>query len=135
MLGVLLSFLFLASTTPATLTAHTIHIEDAPTSTTSIAAYTRQVQHEFGLGDDFYKTMEYESWGFQNIQSQIPNSNGPNGKENSWGVCQIHLDSHPTITMTQALSPAWCLSWSANEFKEGRAYQWTGWRLLQQGKI
>ncbi len=129
------SVMMLPSFNSANLTVPPIQIEDAPQTKAEIISFVRRVQHEFGLGDDFYKTLRYESWNWRNEQSHVPNRKGPNGRENSWGVCQIHLTAHPNITMEQAMSPAWCIYWSAKEFKEGRASQWTGWNLLQQGKI
>lgn len=79
----------------------------------------------------FVETMRGESAGFTVIhgQSYIP-ANGPNGREDSWGVAQIHLPSHPEITREQAQDPEWALDWAAREFKEGRATKWTEYRKL-----
>lgn len=102
------------------------------TSTTTIAAYVRQVQAVNGLGDDFYDTLEYESAGWQNGQSTVKNPRGPNGREDSWGVCQIHLPDHPAITWEEAMDPTWCVPWSAHEFKKGRQWQWSGWYVQRR---
>lgn len=101
------------------------------TSTSSIAAYVRQIQHEYGLDDDFYDTLEYESAGFQNIQSEIIYKGK---REESYGIAQIHLPSHD-ITKEQALDPEWAVRWAAEEFVAKRQWQWTGWRLLKAGHI
>lgn len=81
----------------------------------------------------FVETMKRESAGFTVIdgQSYIP-ANGPNGREDSWGVAQIHLPSHPEITREQAQDPEWALEWAANEFKNGRASKWTEYRHLSR---
>ena len=55
---------------------------------------------------------------------------GPHGRENSWGVMQIHLPSHPEITKSQAQDPAFAIPWAANEFAEGRANKWSCYRKL-----
>ena len=98
------------------------------TSPTEISAYVRKVQHEYGLTDVFYETLRYESAGFQNIQSLIVK----NGKrEESYGIAQIHLPSHPSITREQALTPHWAIEWAAKEWKAGRQWQWTGWYVVR----
>lgn len=51
-------------------------------------------------------------------------------RENSWGMWQINLDAHPTITKEQAQDPLWSTEWAANEWAEGRAWQWTCWKSL-----
>lgn len=135
MLSFLLPFLF--SATPSLFTLPIAHAAPVElTSTTSIAAFVRKIQHEYKLGDDFYDTLAYESWGFQNIQSRVPSKKGPNGKENSWGVCQIHLshNAHPEVTMEQAMSPEWCVRWSAERFRQGFAREWTGWHVVTSRK-
>lgn len=98
---------------------------------TSIEALATQIAEEHGIAVyPFVETMRRESMNFTNKgQSRIP-ANGPNGKEDSWGICQIHLPSHPTITRAQALDPEWCLEWSAKQFQNGRARMWTEYRNL-----
>ena len=123
-----LVLMMMAGFDPTVLTAHAAPVE--LNSTTTIAAYVRQVQQEYGLGDDFYETLKYESWGFQNIQSHVPSKTGPNEREDSWGTCQIHLPSHPHITKEQAMDPEWCVEWTAEQFKAGRQSKWTAWRLF-----
>ena len=96
-----------------------------------IEALARRIGAEYDLDWTFVETMRRESMNFTNLgQSRIP-ANGPNGREDSWGICQIHLPSHPDITKTQAMDPEWCLRWSAQQFKNGDAWMWTEWRNLQ----
>lgn len=83
-----------------------------------------------------YYTLEKESAGWQNIQSLIPNPNGPNGREDSWGICQIHIHDkygrvvHPGITREMAMDWRWCIPWAAQQFVDGNANQWTEYQLL-----
>lgn len=49
------------------------------------------------------------------------------GREESWGLSQIHLPAHPDITKEQATDAQWALDWTAKEFSKGRASQWTCW--------
>lgn len=93
-----------------------------------IAAYALKLDEMGSFGGEFYGTMEHESMGWQNIQSRYYYKAG--GQEQSYGVCQIHLPSHPDITLEQAYDPKWCLDWSAEQFKEGRQWQWSSWKLL-----
>lgn len=72
-------------------------------------------------GDMMAKTLWCES-GYN------PDAVGDGGT--SFGVAQIHLPSHQTITQEQALNPEWAIDWTAREFAAGRARQWTCFRLL-----
>lgn len=104
--------------------------ERAIVATTTPEQFARAVDAEYGLAGRLYATLELESDGWKNGQSEVPNPDGPNGREDSWGVCQINLPSHHEITREQALDWRWCITWSAEEFKAGRASQWTVYRLL-----
>lgn len=53
------------------------------------------------------------------------NPNAVNEKTGDYGVVQINLKSHPTISKEQALDPEFALTWAANEIKGGREWQWT----------
>lgn len=64
---------------------------------------------------------------FKNVQSSIV-SNGI--REDSWGIVQIHLPSHPTISKQQALQPEFALEWMVKQFSNGKAKQWTCYRTL-----
>ena len=48
--------------------------------------------------------------------------------EDSWGVLQVNLPSHPTITKAQAQDPAFIVPWGAEQFANGRQRMWTCWR-------
>lgn len=68
-------------------------------------------------------------------QSEYPDASGPNGREDSWGVAQIHLPDHPDVSREQAQDITFAVDWAAKEFAAGRATQWTCYRLLMSGKI
>lgn len=51
-------------------------------------------------------------------------------RERSFGVVQIHLPSHPTITHEQATDPEWSLEWMVKEFAKGNQTAWTCWKKL-----
>lgn len=55
---------------------------------------------------------------------------GDNGK--SFGVFQIHLPSHPTITKEQALNPWFNISWSIDRMKEGKWKMWSCYKTVAQ---
>lgn len=92
-------------------------------ASTTASDYHLNVSH-------FIRTFKKESAGFVDvhIQSQYPDKSGPNGKENSWGVCQIDLDYHPEITKAEATDPVFCLDWSAQQWSAGHAASWSAWR-------
>lgn len=132
-----IGLLALFPTNPATLTAplaHAAQIQETPYSTTTVAAYAKLVDDMNGFRGRMYHTLELESDEWKNGQSQVPSDKGPNGLEDSWGVCQIHLPSHKEITREQALDWQWCIDWAADMFKAGEAYQWTEYRILYLNK-
>jgi len=74
----------------------------------------------------FMATLKCEG-DFYNGQSYVKNPSGPNGREDSWGVVQIHLPSHPEITKDQATNPFWSINWMADEWLKGNEWKWTCW--------
>lgn len=62
-------------------------------------------------------------------QSRIINSKGV--RENSWGICQIHLPDHPYVTKAQAQSPEFCVKFMAEAFARGDAKWWSVWKNLK----
>lgn len=57
-----------------------------------------------------------------------PLAKGDGGK--SYGIWQIFLPAHPTITKEQALDPVWSTTWAAEQFAAGRASLWTCAKIL-----
>ncbi len=72
-----------------------------------------------------YETVKCESGFDPSIQSLYPDPTGPNGREDSWGIAQIHLPDHPSITRAQALDPDFALDFMAREFSLGHGNNWT----------
>lgn len=56
----------------------------------------------------------------------LSNAVGDHGM--SYGLYQIHLPAHPTITKAQALDPIWSMEWAAKQFAKGNARIWTCFR-------
>lgn len=52
-----------------------------------------------------------------------------NGRYNSFGLSQIHLPSHQTITKEQAQDPHFALTFLAKNLKAGKGKMWTAYRL------
>lgn len=79
--------------------------------------------------DDLWRTIECENPLLDPaLQSYYKRAGGPNGRENSWGLAQIHLPDHPDVTRAQAQDPFFSLDWMSKEFAAGRESQWTCWR-------
>lgn len=49
-------------------------------------------------------------------------------QEKSYGICQIHLPDHPTITYEQAINPEFCVDFMAKKFSEGKQSMWMGYQ-------
>lgn len=109
----------------------TVEVEIPLTTPQDIEEYAREEAKREGISAYlFVETLRIESMNFTwNDQSLIP-AHGPNGREDSWGICQIHLPDHPEITKAQALDPRWCIQWTAQQFKNHHASMWTGYRIV-----
>lgn len=59
------------------------------------------------------------------LQSRIPNKTGPNGREDSWGIAQIHLPDHPTITREQAKDLTFSAEFLAKNLAQGKCSLWS----------
>lgn len=57
---------------------------------------------------------------YSNVQSRIVYKGV---REDSWGLVQIHLPSHPMVTKQQALDPEFAVNFMAEKFSNG----WTKW--------
>lgn len=106
-------------------------LDDAPISTSTAKILIQKDAAKYGVSaTKLYTTLQCESMGFTAFgQSLIPKAGGPNGREDSWGLAQIHLPDHPAITRQEAMDPAWAIDWAAQEFALGNAHWWTCYRL------
>lgn len=64
------------------------------------------------------------------LQSRIIQRDGT--REDSWGLAQIHLPSHPTITKEQAQDPAFAIRFLADNLSKGNGNMWTCYRMLSR---
>lgn len=62
---------------------------------------------------------------YGNGQSLYPNPNGPNGREDSWGVAQINLYWNPSITRTQAQNLYFSANFLAKNLAAGKCALWS----------
>ncbi len=46
-------------------------------------------------------------------------------REKSFGLSQIHLPSHPSISLDEATNPIFAIDFMASEINKGRAWQWS----------
>ena len=63
-------------------------------------------------------------------QSDIINKNGV--REDSWGLSQIHLPSHPHISKEQAQDAEFSIEFMAKEFANGKQTKWSCYKKLYQ---
>jgi soluble lytic murein transglycosylase-like protein len=66
-------------------------------------------------------------------QSMVPAPSGPNGREDSWGLAQIHLPAHSDISRAQAVDPDFALNFMAYNFSVGNKSIWTCYTQLKSG--
>lgn len=115
-----------------------IVIQNAPVGTFLVAKmevepldieqFIRETAIEYGVDpDDAVKVAECESHLRPDVQSFHVSKDGT--REDSWGLWQIHLPSHPTVTREMALDPIWSTHWSMKHISEGRWWMWTCARI------
>lgn len=63
------------------------------------------------------------------LQSYHP-ANSFNGRELSFGLAQLHLPSHPEISIEQATDPDFSIEYMASEMSKGRASQWSCYKQI-----
>lgn len=99
-------------------------VERLPSETEMQLYAMKQADKEGVSFHEIFVTLDGES-DWRNIQSEVVRD----GKqEDSHGVCQIHAPSHPELTKEQLYDPYFCIEWTAQQFKEGNASQWTAYR-------
>lgn len=59
-----------------------------------------------------------------------PKAHNSNG-EDSWGLVQINLDAHKSITIEQATDPNFAIDFLAKNISKGKGSMWTCWRKLK----
>lgn len=104
---------------PTQLPVATSTIQSPPSSIYALIQ-DASIRYEISF-DKLYSTLKCES-------KLNPKAIGDHGK--SFGVAQIHLPSHPTITKKQALDPVFAVNWSAKMFSQGKANLWSCYRAL-----
>lgn len=62
------------------------------------------------------------------LQSRITTKNGT--REESYGLAQINLPSHPNISYAQATDPEFAINYMATQMAEGKASQWSCYRQI-----
>lgn len=68
------------------------------------------------------------------LQSYVKNSSGPNGREDSWGLVQIHKPSWPQFTHEEITDPDFAINFMAKQMSEGNSKIWTCYRMLYPSK-
>lgn len=57
-------------------------------------------------------------------------------REDSWGLAQIHLPSHPDITKEQAKDPEFAIEFMAKNFADGKQNMWSCYKILaKRGEV
>lgn len=101
-------------------------------ATPAVEAKIRHYAKQYGVPyGDMYRVVACETGNTfdEKIQSYVPDPDGPNGREDSWGLAQIHLPAHPNVTREQAQDADFALDFMARHFAEDDHWMWTCWSL------
>mgnify|MGYP001575504153 CR=1 FL=1 len=74
-------------------------------------------------GNKMMEVIKCESM-YKNVQS---NHYYKGVREDSWGIAQIHLPSHPNVSKQQALDPLFSINFMAEKFSRGW-FKWSCYR-------
>jgi hypothetical protein len=55
----------------------------------------------------------------------VPKGYSVGDREQSFGLVQIHLPAHPTVSKDQAIDPEFAIDFLAKNLKAGKASMWT----------
>ena len=88
-------------------------------ATADIIRYIYSESPKHGINPDTVAHTIYCETMFYNVQSAVVND----GKqEQSYGLAQIHLPSHPTVTVEQALTPTFAVDWMLEHWDSVKWY-------------
>lgn len=81
-----------------------------------------QMIAEVATGTKSYQMLRtiYCESGYKNIQSLVINKQGE--QEDSWGISQIHLPSHPTVSRYQATDPKFSIKFMSDNWEKVKWY-------------
>lgn len=105
-----------------------------PIKVISIDDLIHQTVIKYGLNyQHFYGTLSCESEGFKDvsIQSQVPDPSSPDGYEQSYGISQINLPSHPDISYASATDPSFAINYAGELFASGQETQLHCYKILK----
>jgi hypothetical protein len=63
-------------------------------------------------------------------ETNVPPGYDAGDREQSFGLVQIHLPAHPSISKAQALDPEFAIDFLAKNLHGGRGAMWTCYRHL-----
>lgn len=86
---------------------------------------------QYGVSADLMISIincENRDWN-PSLQSYAKYKNG--SREQSYGLAQIHLPAHPSISYEQATNPEFSIDFLAKNLAEGRASMWSCYALVR----
>lgn len=92
-------------------------------STSTVRSYVEQEAIAIGVDPNLAISIVKCESGFIPQQSQILTEEGE--REDSWGIWQIHLPDHPTVTREKAMDVEFSTKYSLDLIKKGEANLWS----------
>ena len=104
-------------------------VEEVETEEKDVLRLIEHYASAYGVDSEVMSKVIFCESGFNpKIQSQIINSKGE--QEQSYGLSQIHIPSHPDVTIEQATDPEFAIEFMARAMSNGDSWMWTCWRNL-----
>jgi hypothetical protein len=110
--------------------AHELEVSEWTPDALERLATETAIRHKLNVYK-FVETLRIESKGFTVVdgQSEVIQKDGT--REPSFGTCQIHAPSWPSVAPEQAKDPVWCMEWMAQKWEQGEEYKWSAYHLVK----
>lgn len=117
---------------PHGITSQGVNAEDIPLRPISQREELEQLVDTYAVlynvsAEQMKTVINCESGWNTTIQSLHTNSGG---QEQSFGLVQIHLPSHPSVTYEQATDPIFAIEFMARAYSEGKEEMWSCYRKI-----
>lgn len=100
-----------------------------PEPTSELLSLINSKAEQYSVSSEIMtKVIACESGFVEDVQSRHITRAGT--REESYGLVQINLPSHPSVSYEQAIDPVFAVEFLARNLADGKGSMWTCWRLL-----
>lgn len=114
---------------PDTITTQELSIQGITERSTAILKLVDKYGKQYNVSTStMLAVMKCENRDFDPTLQSYHVKNGV--REDSWGLSQIHLPSHPNVSLEQATDPEFSVEFLAKHLSQGQGKMWTCYRQI-----